>query len=111
MQKKGLKEFQKVYDISCNNGGLALDLAQNLRYRLEMAKDNSVQEGDVKLAYALTSGYLMKAIHQLADALGFTGKDYIEGAEQRRGEGNVNIYVMGEGSTNCNIEDLIPKEK
>ena len=83
-QKKGLAEFIKVYDIVGEQGWLALDLAQNLSFRYELAKDKSVQEEDVHMAYGLANMGRkypfspMEAIHALARALGYTRKDYID---------------------------------
>lgn len=111
--KKGLKEFQRVYDIAGELTFLALDLAQNLSFRYELAKDNTVQEGDVHIAYGLTGMgkkyplNILSAIHDLATILGYTREDYIKGADKRRGKGNVNIYIAGQGSINCDIEDLL----
>lgn len=115
MSKKGLKEFQKVYDTACGIGSLALDLAQNLSFKFEVAKPEyaKVSEEDVHLAYGLAGmgrKYplpLMEQIHQLAKALGYTKEEYIEGAEKRQGRGNVNIYVAGQGSINCDVKDII----
>lgn len=82
--KRGLKEFQKLYDLACESNGLALDLAQDLCFRLEGAKDKSICEEDVHMAYGL-SGMgrkyeipLMDQVHKLAKALGYTAEDYIE---------------------------------
>ena len=111
--KKGLKEFIELYDIVGEKGWLALDLAQNLSFRFELAKDKNVQEEDVHMAYGLAGmgrkypQNPMDAIHKLAEALNYTREDYIEGADKRRGKGNVNIYVAGKGSINCNIADII----
>ena len=111
--KKGLKEFQQVYDIAGEMTRLGLDLAQNLSFRYDFAKDNTVQEEDVHLAYGLTGMgrkyplNILLAIHELAKALGYTREDYIEGADERRGRGNANIYIAGKGSMNCDIDDLI----
>ena len=44
--------------------------------------------------------------YNLAKALGWTREDYIEGAAKRRGRGNVNIYLAGEGSINMSAEEL-----
>jgi len=114
MGKKGLKEFIEVYDISVEMGWLALDLAQNLAFRFEYAKDKNVQEEDVHMAYGLTLAGgrkyphdIMGAIHKLANALGYTREDYIDN-QRERCKGNVNIYVAGEGrSVNCDVKDLI----
>jgi len=110
--KQGLEEFIKIYDIAGEMGWLALDLAQNLSFRYELAKDKTVQEDDVHMAYGLVGmgkKYpldLMAAIHGLAKALGYTPADYIEGADKRRGRGNVNIYVAGQGSINMDAKEL-----
>jgi len=116
--KKGLKQFVEVYDIAGEMGWLALDLAQNLSFRFEYAKDKNVQEEDVHMAYGLALGgarkypfNIMEAIHNLAKALGYTREDYIEGADKRRGRGNVNIYVVGKGSVNLDMKDLIQGDK
>ena len=106
-KKKGLKEFLQVYDIWGEKGWLGLDLAQNLWWRFEFAKDKKVQGQDVRLAYSIIDGSLMEAIHNLAKALGYTRGDYIDGADKRTGRGNVNIYVAGEDSVNCSISDLV----
>jgi len=113
--KKGLQEFIKVYDTVGEMGDIALDLAQNLSFIYELAKDKSVQEEDVHRAYGLTGmgkKYpldLMGVVHDLAKALGYTREDYIEGADKRRGKGNVNIYVAGEGSINMDAKELFKK--
>ena len=110
--KKGLQEFIKVYDTAAEMGFLALDLAQNLSFRYDLAKDKTVQEGDVHMAYGL-SGLgkkypldITRAIHDLAKVLGYTREDYIEGADKRRGKGNVNIYIAGQGSINLDAKEL-----
>ena len=114
--KKGLREFREIYDLWGEKGWLALDLAQNLSFKFEYAKDKAVVEEDVHMAYGVIGGQkypgnLMEAIHNLAKALGYTRKDYIEGADKRRGRGNVNILVLGEGrSRTCSIKDLFKKE-
>ena len=111
--KKGLKTFQQVYDIACNMANLALDLAQNLSFRYEIAEDNTVREEDVHMAYGLSGGGrkypldILPAIHDLAKVLGYTREDYIEGADRRRGRGNVYIYIAGKGSINCDTDDLL----
>ena len=115
MTKKGLKEFLKIYDIAGEMGWLALDLAQNLVFRFEVAKDKNVQEEDVHMAYGLAGMgkkyplNIMPAIHNLAQALGYTRKDYIDSADKRLG--NCNIYIAGQGSINCNVQDLLPEAK
>lgn len=115
--KKGLKEFQQVYDIAGDMTSLALDLAQNLSFRYELAKDKTVQKDDVHMAYGLTGMGrrhhldILNAIHELARILGYTREDYIEGADKRRGKGNVNIYIAGQGSINCGIDELLEVEK
>ena len=108
-KKKGLNEFLKVYDIAGETGWSALDLAQNLSFKYEFAKPeyNKVEENDVRLAYETVGNGLMQAIHNLAEALGYTRGDYIEGADKRRGRGNCNIYIVGQGSISCNVEGLI----
>lgn len=110
--KKGLQEFIKIYDEAGEIGEVALDLAQNLSFRYDFAKDKTVQEEDVHMAYGL-SGMgkkyplnLMGRIHTLAEALGYTREDYIEGADKRRGKGNVNIYIAGQGSINMDAKEL-----
>lgn len=113
--KKGLDEFIKVYDIVGEMGWLALDLAQNLSFKYELAVPEyaNISEEDVHMAYGLAgmgAKYplsLMKAIHNLAEALGYTREDYIEGAEKRSSKGNANIYIAGKGSVNCDIGDLM----
>ena len=113
--KKGLKEFREVYDLWGKKSLLALDLAQNLSFKFEYAKPEyaKITEEDVHMAYGIIGGRkypgnLMESIHNLAKALGYTHKDYIDGAEQRRGQGNVNILILGQGpSISCNIKDLI----
>ena len=114
MGKKGLKEFLEVYDIAGEQGWLALDLAQNLSFRFEYAKDKDVQEEDVHMAYGLVGmgrkypHDIMKAIHSLAEALGYTRADYIDGADKRRNKGRCNIHILGEGrSKTCDIKDLM----
>ena len=107
MEKKGLIEFQKVFDLVANQGWLALDLAQNLRTRYELTEEKKVQEDDVKMAYALADFELMQAVHALAHSLGFTREDYIEDSDKRRGEGNCNVYIMGQGSISCNLYDVV----
>jgi len=117
MTKKGLKEFLKVYDIAGEMGWLTLDLAQNVVFRFEVAKDKNVQEEDVHMAYGLAGMgkkyplNIMPAIHNLAQALGYTREDYIDSVDKRRGKGNCNIYIAGQGSINCNVQDLLPEAK
>ena len=117
MTKKGLKEFLKIYDIAGEVGWLALDLAQNLAFRFEVAKDKNVQEEDVHMAYGLAGMgkkyplNIMLAIHDLAKALGYTRKDYIDNQRERCKTGNINIYIAGQGSLNCNVQDLLPEAK
>lgn len=108
-KKKGLKEFLEVYDMVGELGWSSLDLAQNLAFKFEWAKPeyNKIEENDVRLAYAFTNSNLMGTVHKLADALGYTREDYIDGVEKRRGRGNVNIYVAGKGSINCSAEELL----
>ena len=112
--KKGLLEFQKVYDLIGEATLLGLDLAQNLSFRFEWAKDKNVQEEDVHMAYGVAGGgrkypiNLTKAVHNLAEALGYAREEYIENSDKRRGKGKVNIYILGEGrSVNCDIGDLL----
>jgi len=114
--KRGLKEFQLMYDLVIEGGWLALDLAQNLSFKLEYAKPEyaKITTEDVHMAYGLTgSGKqypidTMKAVHSLATALGFTREDYIENADKRCGKGNCNIHVIGEDkSINCDIGDVL----
>ncbi len=68
----------------CDSTQLALDLAQNLSFRRDLAKDKPGQEEDVHMAYGLTGMgrkydyQLVKAVHSLAKALGYTREDYIE---------------------------------
>ncbi len=116
MKKKGLREFQEVYDVVGEMTGLGLDLAQDLNFKLEVAKPEyaKITEEDVHMAYGLSGmGHkyplkVMDAVHNLAKAMGYTREDYIENADKRRGRGNVNIHVMGQGrSINCNLEDVI----
>ena len=117
-EKKGLREFQEVYDMAGEMGLLALDLAQNLSFKYEIAKPEyaKISEEDVHLAYGITgmgSKYplpLMSAVHKLAKALGYTREDYIENSDKRRGKGNVNIYVAGVGSINCDTKDLMEEK-
>ena len=113
MKKKGLEEFLEVYDTVGGMGWLALDLAQNLCFRFgDGSNPDVVSEDDVHMAYGLAGGGrkypygLMKAIHCLAKALGYTQEDYIDGADKRCGRGNCNIYLAGKGSVNCDILEL-----
>ena len=115
---KGQKEFQELYDLIGEATLLALDLAQNLSFRFEWAKDKNVQEEDVHMAYGLAGQGrkyllpLMEATHNLAKALGWTREDYIDNADERRGRGNVNIHILGEGrSKNFKAEDLFNLSK
>ena len=114
--KKGLKEFIELYDLWTGKSWLALDLAQNLNFRFEFAKNKEVTEEDVHMAYGVIGGRkypggLIGAIHNLAKALDYTHEDYIEGDDKRRGKGNVNIQILGEGrSINCGVKDLLCKE-
>ena len=110
--KKGLKEFIKVYDTVGELGWSSLDLAQNLSFKFEWAKPeyNKVEEDDVRLAYAFTNSDLMGEVHKLADALGYTREDYIDGADKRRGRGNANIYLAGKGSINISAKELLNKK-
>ena len=115
MGKKGLEEFQEVYDSVCGIGCLALDLAQNLSIKLESAKPEyaKISEEDVHMAYGVAGCgrkyplNLMQAVHKLADRLGYTREDYIENANKRQGRGNCNIYLAGKGSINCDAKDLL----
>ena len=97
MMKKGLKEFQKVYDMECLRGWLLLDLAQNLRFRFE-AGNKEITEDDLEICRKIFDINLMEAIHKLADKLGYTKEDYIENRGKRRKEGKCNIYIAGKGS-------------
>ncbi len=103
-KKEGLVEFQKVYDTACSLAELALDLAQNLSFDFEMGTLVKITVEDVEMAYGLTGMgkkyplTLLEEIHKLADALGYTREDYIENADKRQGRGNVNIYIVGQGS-------------
>ena len=108
-KKKALPEFIEVYDTVGELGWDLLDLAQNLLFKFEVAKPeyNKIEENDVRLAYAFVNSGLMMKVHALAEALNYTREDYIDGADKRRGRGNVNIYVAGKGSINCNISDLV----
>ena len=110
---KGLKEFQELYDLIGEASLLALDLAQNLCFRFELAKDKNVQREDVHMAYGLAGQGrkyplpLMEATHNLAKALGWTREDYIDNTDKRRGGENINIHILGEGrSKNFRVEDL-----
>ena len=113
--KKGLKEFREVYDSISGATGLALDLAQNLSFKLELAKPEyaKITEEDVHMAYGITGmGKKYKidlygAIHKLAEALGYTNKDYIDGAYKRRCRGNCDIHIVGQGSINCDLRDIV----
>ena len=114
-KKKGLAEFLEVYDVACEVGELGLDLAQNLSFKLENAKPKyaKIAEEDVHLAYGLAGmgrKYplpLMEKVHKLAKALGYTRGDYIENADKRTGRKNCNIYVVGQGSINCDLGDVL----
>jgi len=53
---------------------------------------------------------LMGLTHALATALGYTRADYIDGADKRRGRGNVSVYVAGQGSVNLTVEELLGVE-
>ena len=112
-KKKGLNEFLDVYDTVGELGWSSLDLAQNLSFKFEFAKPeyNKVEENDVRLAYALTNSDLMGMVHRLAEALGYTREDYIDGADKRRGRGNCNIYVAGKGSITCDTSELFGELK
>ena len=100
--KKGLKEFQKVYDMECIKRGLFLDVAQNLRFRFE-AGNKEITLNDLNLCKAIFERDLMEPIHKLADKLGYTKEDYIENSAKRTGRGKCNIYIAGVGSIE-NIE-------
>lgn len=82
LNKQGLKEFQKVYDIVDGMCWMALDLAQDLRFRFEVAKDKTVQDNDVRAAYDLISmgekPSAIEALQELAETLGYTREDYIK---------------------------------
>jgi len=115
-KKKGLQEFLEVYDTVCGMSWMALDLAQNLSFKYELAKPEyaKISEEDVHMAYGVAgSGRkypydLIGAIHRLAKALDYKREDYIENADKRQGRGNCNIFRVGEGkSVDCNISDLI----
>ena len=95
--KKGLKEFQKVYDNECSRGWLFLDLAQNLRFRFQ-AGNKEITEDDIELCGKIFRLEQIEAIHDLAHALGYTGKDYVENKNKRTGRGKCNIYIAGVGS-------------
>ena len=110
-EKRGLQEFIKLYDMLYNAGSLALDLAQNLSFRYEFAEDKTVKENDVRLAYGVVNSGLMDALHKLAKSLGYTREDYIVGANKRRGKGNVNVYIVGEGSINMDAEELFKEDE
>ena len=113
--KKGLKEFCEVFDSISEAMNLALDLAQNLSFKLNMASPEyaKITEEDVHLAYGLTGMgkkhpiALYGAMHELAKALGYTKEEYIDGSDKRRGRGNCNIYIAGEGSINCDLRDIV----
>ena len=101
-QRKALEAFCELYDLWGEKSWLALDLAQNLAFKFELAKDKEVNEEDVHMAYGIIGGRkypgnLMEKIHNLAEALGWTREDYIEGADERKGRGKVNIHILGEG--------------
>ena len=114
-KKKGLQEFLEVFDEAVGMGWLALDLAQNLSFKYDHAKPEyaKISEEDVHLAYGCGGGGkkyphdLIGAIHKLADVLGYTRADYIDGADKRQGRGNANVYVAGKGSINCSMEELL----
>ena len=114
-KKKGLQEFLVVFDEAVDMGWLALDLAQNLSFKHDYAKPEyaKISEEDVHLAYGVAGGGrkyphdLVGAIHKLAEALGYTKEDYIDGADKRQGRGNVNIYVAGKGSINMSAKELL----
>jgi hypothetical protein len=113
--KNGLKEFQELYDIACEMGYIALDLAQNLSFKSSMAKLKYARpsEDDVHLAYGLTySGKkynfdLMNKIHELAEKLGFNRKDYIDNRGQRIKEGNCQIYIAGIGTIRTELKEIL----
>ena len=112
MKKRGLKEFQQVYDTAFEMMWLALDLSQNLDFKKNFAKPeySKIEDEDIHMATALSGGgrkynfNLAEQIHNLAKALGFTREDYIEGSEKRKG--NCNVYIVGKGSITCKAEDL-----
>ena len=104
--KKGLKEFQKIYDIECIKRGLFLDLAQNLRFRFE-AGNKEITLNDLNLCRAIFERDLMEVIHKLADKLGYTKEDYIENSNKRTGKSNCNVYIAGQGSVNCDVKELL----
>jgi len=117
--KKGLREFQQVYDNACESTGLALDLAQNLNFKANIAKPeySKIEENDIHLAYACTGCGriypidILGAVHSLAEALGFTKADYIDNSDERQHKGNVNIYIAGKGSINTDMETLMDEVK
>ena len=103
--KRGLREFLDVYDTASEMGWLALDLSQNLCFRLgDGSNPDTITEEDVHMAYGLAGGGrkyphdLMGAIHHLAKALGYTREEYIENSDKRRGRGKANVYLAGKGS-------------
>jgi len=97
MMKKGLKEFQEIYDMESARGWLLLDLAQNLRFRFE-AGNKEITEDDIAICREIFDINLMEAIHNLAHALKYTREDYIENKYKRTGHRKVNIYIAGVGS-------------
>jgi hypothetical protein len=108
--REALPAFLALYDTVSGAGWQALDLAQNLLWR--QTNGEPVVENDVAMAYGLAgmgdgqSYDLMGLTHALAAALGYTRADYIDGAEKRRGQGGVSIYVAGQGSVNLTTEGL-----
>ena len=87
-KKKGLQEFLEVFDTAGNMMWLALDLAQNLEFRYGNGMNpDTINEEDVHMAHGLVGGGrkypfdLIGAVHKLAEALGYTRADYIDGAD------------------------------
>lgn len=112
--REALPAFLALYDAVFAAGNMALDLAQNLRFSMDT--EQPIVEEDVHMAYALTGmgrKYpldVMDVTHALAKALGYTRADYIDGADKRRGQGNVSIFVAGQGSVNLTMEEMIGAE-
>jgi len=112
--REALPAFLALYDEVSGAGWQALDLAQNLLWR--QTNGEAVTDDDVAMAYGLVGmgeggRYdLMGLTHALATALGYTRADYIDGADKRRGRGNVSVYVAGQGSVNLMVEELLGVE-
>lgn len=110
--REALPAFLALYDEVSGAEWQALDLAQNLLWR--QTNGESITDDDVAMAYRLTGldkGHdLMGLTHALANALGYTRADYIDGADERRGRGNVSIYVAGQGSVNLTMEEVLEAE-